>query len=186
MEPLIYAALGLLGLCTGLAILIFCNFGIIKPKEGALLGNGQAAWFIWVAGVAELFASYYFMTLGDYLDAGTFGGYGLFWMALGTMVYWNGDGRVLGPMAIAYAIFSIPLMFAYATVSSTLFLVILMLFLIFLALIPAAWDKANAKLLGTLQLICLIFAALSILGLIFGTMPQLQSYQSWFLWPALI
>ncbi|MDI9643736.1 MAG: hypothetical protein QFX35_00770 [Candidatus Verstraetearchaeota archaeon] len=186
MSFVIYAALGLLGLCTGLAILIFCNFGMIKPKEGALLGNGQAAWFIWVAGVAELLASYYFMIHADYLDAATFGGFGLFWMALGTMIYWNGDGRVLGPMAVAYTIFSVPLMFAYATVSSTLFLVLLMLVLIFLALIPAAWDKANAKVLGTLQLICLIFAALAIFGLIFAAIPALSQYSSWFLWPKLI
>lgn len=186
MSFVIYAALGLLGLCTGLAILIFCNFNIIKQKEGYLLGNGQAAWFIWVSGIAELIASGYFAMHLDFLDAATFGGYGLFWMALGTMVYWGGDGRVLGPMAIAYAIFSLPLMFAYATVSSTLFLVILMLFLIFLALIPAAWEKANAKVLGTLQLICLIFAALSILGLVFAAIPALAGYASWFLWPALI
>ncbi len=186
MSFVIYAALGLLGLTTGLAILIFCNFNIIKTKEGYLLGNGQAAWFIWVSGVAELIASAYFAMHLDFLDAATFGGYGLFWMALGTMSYWKGDGRVLGPMAIAYAIFSLPLMFAYATVSSTLFVVILMLFLIFLALIPAAWEKASAKALGTLQLICLIFAALSILGLVFMAIPELAGYASWFLWPALI
>jgi len=107
----IYAALGLLGLATGLAILIFSNFGIIKEKEGALLSNAQAAWFLWVAGVAELIASVYFAAQADFLDAVTFGGYGLFWVALGTMTYWKGDARVLGPISIAYAVFSLPLMF---------------------------------------------------------------------------
>lgn len=186
MSFVIYAALGLLGLATGLAILIFSNFGIIKEKEGALLSNAQAAWFLWVAGVAELIASAYFAAQADFLDAATFGGYGLFWVALGTMTYWKGDARVLGPISIAYAVFSLPLMFAYATVSSTLFLVVLMLFLIFLALIPAAWGKASAKLLGTLQLICLIFTVLSIIGLVFAAVPALQGYASWFLWPRLI
>jgi succinate-acetate transporter protein len=188
MSALIYAALGLLGLDTGLAILFFCNFNIIKAKEGLNLPRGQVAWFLWVAGVAELFASYYFFAVGDTLDAVTFGGFGLFWMGLQALIYLGGDGRVLGPMAIAYAVFSIPLIFAYATASLTITAIIVMLLLIFLSLIPAAWDKTNAKLLGTLQVICFTITSIAIIGLVLGSMTgtSLEGIGKMLLGPALI
>ncbi|MGY0288747.1 MAG: hypothetical protein ACUX7D_08375 [Candidatus Methanodesulfokora washburnensis] len=169
-SSLAFAALGLLGLDTGLAILFLQNFGIIKPKEGADLAKGQAAWFLWVAGVAELFASYYFYVAGDALDAMIFGAYGLFWMGLFALTYWSGDARVLGPVGIAYAIFTLPLIPVTAMISLTICGIIVMLLLIFLALIPATWGKANAKVLGILQLVCFVITSIAIIGLIFASM----------------
>ncbi|GEM_PF-1402675 len=172
MSELIYAALGLLGLDTGLMILIFCNFNIIKTKEGSNLPKGQASWFLWVAGMAEVIAAAFFFGVGDTLDAATFAGFGLFWMGLGTISFWAGDGRVLGPMAIAYAIFAAALTPAYMCTSWTLGLLLLFLVFIFLALIPSAWDKANAKLLGTLQLITFLIAMVAIFGLVWASLPE--------------
>lgn len=183
MAQEIYAALGLLGLCVGLATLIL-SAKVIKPKEGAgELSASQSAWFLWVAGVAELIASLYFALGNSTVNAATFGGYGLFWMALGTMVRWNGDSRVLGPISIGYAVFSLGLAIVFATVSLTLFLVVLMLFLIFLALIPAAWGKESQNLLLVLYVLCLIFALIAVLGLIFASVPELSKVASAFLWP---
>jgi succinate-acetate transporter protein len=172
VSALIYAALGLLGLNTGLMILVFCNFGMIKAKEGVSLPNGQAAWFLWVAGVAELFAAAFFFGVGDTLDAATFAGFGLFWVGLGTFTFWGGEGKVLGPMAIAYAIFSAALTPAYMGISWTLGLVLLFLVFIFLAIIPAAWGKANAKVLGTLQLICFLITMVAIFGLVWASLSD--------------
>ncbi|MDI9645359.1 MAG: hypothetical protein QFX40_01530 [Archaeoglobales archaeon] len=186
MSYVIYAAVGLLGLAVGLSILIFTSFGILKPKEGSNLDRGQAPWYLWVSGIAMLIASAYFAMHNDFLDAATFGGYGVFWTAIGTLFYWGGDSRTLGPIAIGYAVWSLALMFAYATVSATLFIVLLLLVLIFLSLIPAAWDKVNAKVLGTLELLCLIFTLIAVVGLIFAAVPELEGYAGIFIWPPLI
>lgn len=186
MTYAIYAALGLLGLAVGLATLVFMSFGILKPREGSNLDRGQAPWYLWVSGVSMLIASAYFAMHNDFLDSATFGGYGVFWTALGTLFYWGGDSRTIGPISIGYAVWSLALMFAYATISATLFVVLLLLVFIFLALIPSAWGKANARLLGALELLCLIFTIIAIVGLIFTAVPKLQGYAGIFIWPPLI
>lgn len=187
MSALIYAALGLLGLNTGLMILIFCNFDVIKTKEGVSLPKGEAAWFLWVAGIAEIIAAAFFYGAGDTLDAATFAGFGLFWMGLGTINVWGGDGRVLGPMAVAYAIFAIALTPAYFMAAYILGALLLFLVFIFLAIIPAAWDKANATVLGSLQLITFIIATIAIIAAVWGSLPNsgntatLYSWGQWLL-----
>jgi len=185
---LIYAALGLLGLNTGLAILIMCNFGLIKAQADLSLPRGQAAWFLWVAGIAELFAAVFFFASGDNLDAATFGGFGLFWMGLGTINVWSGkvdtaDARVLGPMAIAYAIFAIALFPVYLSISYVLGALLFLLFLVFLAIIPAAWGKASATVLGSLQLITFIIATIAIIGAVWYASGNttLMNWSSWIL-----
>lgn len=186
MSYVIYAAMGLLGLAVGLTILVFMSFGILKPREGSNLDRGQAPWYLWVSGIAMFISSAYFAMHSDYLDAATFGGYGVFWTALGTLFYWDGDSRTIGPVSVVYMFWSLALMFAYATVSATLFLVLLLLVLIFLSLIPSTWGKENAKLLGVLELLCLIFTLIAVFGLILSSIPALSGYAGIFLWPPLI
>lgn len=186
MSYVIYAAIGLLGLAVGLATLLFMSLGILKPKEGSNLDRGQAPWYLWVSGIAMLISSAYFAMHNDFLDAATFGGYGVFWTALGTLFYWGGDSRTIGPISIPYALWSLALMFAYATVSATLFVILLLLVLIFLSLIPSAWGKVNAKLVGSFELLCLIFTLIAVVGLIFTAIPKLEGYASVFLWPPVI
>lgn len=186
MSFAIYAAVGLLGLAVGLVVLVFMSFGIFKPKEGINLDRGQAPWYLWVSGISMLISSAYFALHNYFLDSATFGGYGVFWTALATLFYWGGDNRTIGAISIVYAVWSLALVFAYATVSATLFVVLLLLVLIFLALIPSAWGKVNAKILGTLELLCLIFTLIAVVGLIFSSVPELQGYAGLFLWPPLL
>lgn len=177
MTALIYAALGFLGLNTGLMILIFCNFGLIKSSEG--LPKGQAAWFLWVAGIAEIIAAYFFFGFGDTLDSATFAGFGLFWMGLGTMILWGGDGAVLKPMAISYAIFAIALMPYYLSISYVLGALLLFLFFIFVAIAAGA----NAKVLGTIQLITFIIALIALVAAVWYSSgnTDLMNISSWLL-----
>jgi hypothetical protein len=178
MTALIYAALGLLGLNTGLIILIFCNFGMVKALDN--LPKGQAAWFLWVGGVAELIAAYFFFAgAGDTLDAATFGGFGLFWMGLGTLILWGGAGEVLRPMAIAYTIFAIALTPAYFTVSYVLGILLVMLVLVFVCIAAGA----PATVLGSVQLITFIVATVAIIGAVWYSTGNttLMNASSWLL-----
>lgn len=143
------SALGLFGLAMVTLV-------ASSQKIGLTEGIGFVLpWAIILGGLAQLFACCYDFKHNNLFGATAFGGYGLFWIAVGTSWMIKAgtlgqglasqvDGRQFGVAMLGYMIFSVILLGATLKISKTMFSIIALIIVLFISLAMDSFSMGDA------------------------------------------